>query len=95
MLDDICTLIVVLIAIALPLAFAGLMVYFALRTLYYTIKGERDPLDVAREERELALDRAYWEYAAEQTAEKRLERLRQERIDTLLEYAVDHIKEEN
>ena len=91
MLNDVCGLIVTLIALALPLAFAGLMIYFSLRAVYYAIRGERDPWDVEREERERELDRAYWEYANEKAAEKRLERLRQERIDKLLEYATAHM----
>lgn len=95
MLDDVCGLIVTLIALALPLAFVGALIYMALRSLYYALRGERDPWDVEREERERELDRAYWEYANEKAAEERLERLRQERIDKLLACAVAHIAEDD
>lgn len=91
MLNDVCGLIITLIALALSLAFVGLMICFVFRALYYALRGERDPWDVEREERERELDRAYWEYANEKAAEKRMERLRQERIDKLLEYAVARI----
>jgi len=93
MLDDVCGLIVTLIALALPLTFVGALIYMALRSLYYALRGERDPWDVDREERQRELDRAYWAYANEKAAERRQERLRQERIDKLLEYAVAHVVE--
>jgi hypothetical protein len=95
MLDDVCGLIVTLIALALPLTFVGALIYMALRSLCHVLRGERDPWDVDREERQRELDHAYWAYANEKAAERRQERLRQERIDKLLEYAVAHVVEDD